>query len=1014
MARIILETAGEDVFVGGDDIEVFGTTEGGEVITVNAGSNVVFDGSFAAGGDEIELPGGAGSYSATISGSRVILTSTNGTTVSIPLGEAGIDIDFGGGDVRTLQIVDGEVVLGEQTIEPGATPTELDAGASNLQFTTEADTLVGSESDDVFDAGLDVALGGLVGVQTLQGADEADGGAGLDVLNAELNSTGTTANPTLEGIEVYNLTSFGTVSGDDFGTSTLNLARATGYEQLWNIDSTGNLTLTNVGEVAVLGLDGVQAGSTYTVNYDGLAVEEQTIVGLGNGFPPAGDVFEDSVYIQINGVDGNIGTLNLDVTGGNLFYLENEAATAENLDIDGDGELGLVADDNFAELETLDATGYNGDPLVLDISGSDEIVSIETGDGDDNLTVAAVAFSADTDATAVDLGAGMNTLTLIDSIDSDDTLDADDDTDFDGDGVLESDEMSSLDFSAGTVANVQVLNLQNVTLLEDTTLALDGVGGLETLELDDFYNDGDDLTVSGGPETLTVEATGSDFASLDMNGGVLTVNDTADLTLLSGEEGDVDAELAGDSLINVDVVAGDNAYIDMNEAPVLVDLDVTAVDDAVVSLTDNDGDDADGAGLESLEDVTVISEDGNATLQMIGAAGMAAQIATFESYTFAVTDVAIGESGSVVFASDSLNGGSEVASFDDVDTAVDGNIGAAAAIAAELNLSGQPITASAIGNEVTITATTPGEFDDLSAIEVGDFTVTQTGFTDGQDAAAATPGSGFSSLENANVIAAIDANVYLQDVYGDFDLQAVGGDDAFVLLYNTAVNSVNVTASLQAPTVEDPDGGYAQVVIYGDTYGAASLEAVSVTAADSFVYLDDDMSVLDTVDLTGSTTQLYLYGEFGTLSTVDLTGISDDADVYAFAGEFTQGAGESVNYLIGSTDEVFVYMNEGAREIATFTTGDFGTVILGSDLDNGEFEVQDEMDTDPSDRIDLSALGFTGAAQLNFEINSDGDLVITDLEGGPGDFDGEIIIDIEGDFNADMVDDFASNNIIFA
>ena len=40
------------------------------------------------------------------------------------------------------------------------TPTELDAGASNLQFTTEADTLVGSESDDVFDAGLDVALGG--------------------------------------------------------------------------------------------------------------------------------------------------------------------------------------------------------------------------------------------------------------------------------------------------------------------------------------------------------------------------------------------------------------------------------------------------------------------------------------------------------------------------------------------------------------------------------------------------------------------------------------------------------------------------------------------------------------------------------------------------------------------------------------------------------------------------------------------------------------------------------------
>lgn len=146
MARVTLETAGEDVFVGGSDVDVFGTTSGGEVITVNPGSNVVFDSSFAAGGDQIELAGGAASYSVRLSGSRVILTGENGTVVSVPIGTNGIEIDFGNGDVRTLSVSNGAVTLGDQRV----TSTEADVTPSvqtETALTAALSSLVAAQTE---------------------------------------------------------------------------------------------------------------------------------------------------------------------------------------------------------------------------------------------------------------------------------------------------------------------------------------------------------------------------------------------------------------------------------------------------------------------------------------------------------------------------------------------------------------------------------------------------------------------------------------------------------------------------------------------------------------------------------------------------------------------------------------------------------------------------------------------------------------------------------------------------
>lgn len=130
MARFILEAAGEDITVGGDDVTVIGTNEGGEEVTI-VGGNITLDASFAAGGDTIVLAGEAEDYTATVSGSRVILTSATGATVSIPVGTNGIAVDFGGDDTRILMVnADGDLMLGEQMVDAEG-ETTLDPGADD-------------------------------------------------------------------------------------------------------------------------------------------------------------------------------------------------------------------------------------------------------------------------------------------------------------------------------------------------------------------------------------------------------------------------------------------------------------------------------------------------------------------------------------------------------------------------------------------------------------------------------------------------------------------------------------------------------------------------------------------------------------------------------------------------------------------------------------------------------------------------------------------------------------------
>ncbi len=135
MARVILLEEGEDVIIGGSNVEVIGTTGGGEVITVVSG-NVTLNSSFTTGGDTIALPGDASDYTVRSEGARIIFENASaGTTVTIPTSDLANTVTFSdGADSRELvfDTADGRFELDGVAIT--TTPTTVDADTSDADL----------------------------------------------------------------------------------------------------------------------------------------------------------------------------------------------------------------------------------------------------------------------------------------------------------------------------------------------------------------------------------------------------------------------------------------------------------------------------------------------------------------------------------------------------------------------------------------------------------------------------------------------------------------------------------------------------------------------------------------------------------------------------------------------------------------------------------------------------------------------------------------------------------------
>lgn len=120
-----------DGFVGGVSGHgaVFGTNGFQDITVLEGPASIILDGSFARGGDVLHLPGNAGDYSASISGSNILLIA-DGFAIAVPIGTAGLPIVFADG-VRTL-VYDtglGGVRIGAQVITEAGQITAAPDGA---------------------------------------------------------------------------------------------------------------------------------------------------------------------------------------------------------------------------------------------------------------------------------------------------------------------------------------------------------------------------------------------------------------------------------------------------------------------------------------------------------------------------------------------------------------------------------------------------------------------------------------------------------------------------------------------------------------------------------------------------------------------------------------------------------------------------------------------------------------------------------------------------------------------
>lgn len=107
---------------------VFGTNGFQDITVLDGSTSIVFDGSFARGGDVLRLQGNAADYKVSIAGSNVLLTAEN-FAIAVPIGTAGLPIVFADG-VRTL-VYDaglGSVRIGAQAFSETAQITAAPDG----------------------------------------------------------------------------------------------------------------------------------------------------------------------------------------------------------------------------------------------------------------------------------------------------------------------------------------------------------------------------------------------------------------------------------------------------------------------------------------------------------------------------------------------------------------------------------------------------------------------------------------------------------------------------------------------------------------------------------------------------------------------------------------------------------------------------------------------------------------------------------------------------------------------
>jgi len=670
-------------------------------------------------------------------------------------------------------------------------------GAPTYILTTGTDVITGTNGDDVFQG--DAVSTALLSGQTLNNSDNLNGGAGYNVLNAQLSDLYTVP-AGLENIQEINLSRVPGLVGGVLPIPTfLDLVNADSVEAL---GFNGYSSLSGGSQIAVVNV----SSEIETINFSniigGFGEDAGLFVAVENtGTSLSGE--DDTLDLNISNVRAGIAltldqsqdesygyeTVNIAVSGptneATSLNLDDENGTIETVTLSGDvNNFGLTGSGiSLDHLLTFDATNFEGD-LSIEFTGG--------AVGEDALpNVTIIGAQGDNVISFVNTNANLDITTF----DGDDLIAFPDEDIEDIDGNPIENIISgnvTIDVGAGdneVDVDTQITGDITVTAGDgDNEIYIDNLIGDATVTAGDGVNEivvtnaGEDVTISVG--TGGSGETEQDVASIEVVGGTgavsITAGDGVHDVIVAGSLTE-DIARTGD----VTVVVG-TAPADVPEGYNNVVLDGV---DGVADITAGDGENI----------LAVIGGGGNVTITA-GDGANEIEIAGFDVDSFLTQPrgegdvfIDVGDGANLVTVSD-VNGISDVTAGDgDNDLSVIGGDGDV------------DITAGA-GSNAVVVASTKAETDRAQ----GDVTVTLKDIVGAintvqiQDIVgvlAVTAGAGTNDVEVLRVTGAVSVDlgegandVSIDDINGDVDVTTVGaGSNTIEVINIDELSTISVT-----------------------------------------------------------------------------------------------------------------------------------------------------------------------------------------------------------------------------
>ena len=459
---------------------------GSAIPTLNFGANSQFGTVNIAGGDLVNsktISNSGYKYDVSLNAG----TTSGGTTLAASTNYAGLAF----------------------TQTPASVAAAIVPAIVNQTFTlgSGTDTPTGGAGNDIFDGSLNSS-----GAQTLNSTDRLDGSTGADSLSATINSSVTPAS--LANIETITLTATA-------NTPTVDLVNAGQVTTLNSQATTSALTVSNIVSPAVA-LSVADSSSNHTFNF-----KASSVTGAA-----------DAVALTLSNVTGgtvtipSVETLTL-TSNSSPNTVEVAGAALGTINVGGSANATVTLEAATLSVSALNASTATGN-VNLTLTNQTGIltttaVTVSGGAGADSIDVTAHTQSD----LSIRGGAGNDTITFGANLQATDSIDGGEGTDT---LVVTNGAANAND--ATTPTTYRFTNIEGITLTDalDGTLALPNLATtLNTVNLTLAGANGATLAVGGdtitGPAgTLTLNIGASAAGNTTALGGALTVGDTGTAT----------------------------------------------------------------------------------------------------------------------------------------------------------------------------------------------------------------------------------------------------------------------------------------------------------------------------------------------------------------------------------------------------------------------------------------------------------------------------------------------------